>query len=159
MSNARTNMAAWLTKVGDKLEVRTASYPFPKEHEVIIKTCAWVINSIDWKLQTIPMFNWLKFPLISGGDIAGEVTEVGSGVTNVKKGDRVLGFASWSSNKPREGGLQDYIAVPMDRRDAHPRLGALFRSCGVAVVSRNCRRGPLPEGIPGPSVSFCSCPI
>lgn len=32
-----------------------------------------------------------KYPNVLGTDVAGEVYEVGEGVTHVKKGDRVLG--------------------------------------------------------------------
>jgi len=32
-----------------------------------------------------------KYPYIPGCDVAGEVYEVGPGVTNFKKGDRVMG--------------------------------------------------------------------
>jgi NADPH:quinone reductase-like Zn-dependent oxidoreductase len=33
-----------------------------------------------------------KYPNICGTDVAGEVHEVGEGVTRFKKGDRVIGF-------------------------------------------------------------------
>lgn len=33
-----------------------------------------------------------KYPNVLGTDVAGEVHEVGEGVTHVKKGDRVLGY-------------------------------------------------------------------
>jgi NADPH:quinone reductase-like Zn-dependent oxidoreductase len=33
-----------------------------------------------------------KYPNICGEDVAGEVHEVGEGVTHFKKGDRVIGF-------------------------------------------------------------------
>lgn len=33
-----------------------------------------------------------RYPNVCGTDVAGEVHEVGEGVTHVKKGDRVLGF-------------------------------------------------------------------
>jgi NADPH:quinone reductase-like Zn-dependent oxidoreductase len=32
------------------------------------------------------------YPMVLGTDVAGEVHEVGEGVTHVKKGDRVLGY-------------------------------------------------------------------
>lgn len=35
-----------------------------------------------------------KYPNVLGTDVAGEVHEVGEGVTHVKKGDRVLGSVS-----------------------------------------------------------------
>lgn len=34
-----------------------------------------------------------EYPNILGTDVAGEIYEVGGGVTNFKKGDRVLGYA------------------------------------------------------------------
>lgn len=33
-----------------------------------------------------------NYPMVLGTDVAGEVHEVGEGVTHVKKGDRVLGY-------------------------------------------------------------------
>lgn len=57
-------------------------------------------------------FDWLNYPVILGNDIAGEVAEVGSGVTRFKKGDRVLGMPIGSAiNKPSEGGFQEYSVV------------------------------------------------
>jgi NADPH:quinone reductase-like Zn-dependent oxidoreductase len=35
-----------------------------------------------------------KYPNVLGTDVAGEVYEVGEGVTHVKKGDRVIGYLS-----------------------------------------------------------------
>jgi NADPH:quinone reductase-like Zn-dependent oxidoreductase len=44
-----------------------------------------------------------KYPNICGTDVAGEVHEVGEGVTHVKKGDRVLGYVSATRMSEKRG--------------------------------------------------------
>ncbi|KAK3177050.1 hypothetical protein OEA41_008376 [Lepraria neglecta] len=107
-----SNRAAWQNAVGEKLSVQPAPYTSPVENEIVIKNHAWAINHVDWILQETAHFDWLKYPVILGNDIAGEVAEVGSGVTRFKKGDRVLGMPIGSAiNKPSEGGFQEYTVV------------------------------------------------
>jgi NADPH:quinone reductase-like Zn-dependent oxidoreductase len=58
--------------------------------EVLLRVRACALNHLDlWLRQGIPS---LKIPLphIPGSDVAGEVVRVGSGVTDVKVGERVL---------------------------------------------------------------------
>jgi len=76
--------------------------PAPKKDEVLIKVEAATINPFDWKIQKgvlrvirVPG----KFPFIPAGDVAGEVVEVGSAVTNFKAGDKVVSMVD-----PRSGG-------------------------------------------------------
>lgn len=54
------------------------------------------INPCDWALQKLgpALFPCIKYPAITGEDVAGEVTGIGSGVTKFKVGDRVLGHAT-----------------------------------------------------------------
>ena len=107
-----SNRAAWQNAVGEKLSVQPAPYTSPVENEIVIKNHAWAINPADWILQETAHFDWLKYPVILGNDIAGEVAEVGSGVTRFKKGDRVLGMPIGSDiNKLSEGGFQEYSIV------------------------------------------------
>ena len=84
-----SNTGAWLVEAKKyPLEVKEAPYPKPSSDEVVIKNHAVAINPVDWKLQQQAMFP-LPYPTIIGCDVAGEVVEVGSSVSNVKKGDRV----------------------------------------------------------------------
>ena len=109
---APTNNAAWIP--ADKahpMEVGPAEYPTVGAGEVIIKAVAIAVNPMDWLIQIMgnQLFSFLKYPYCGGDDVSGTVAEVGSGVSNLKVGDRVVavapGFAA------REGAFQEYIAV------------------------------------------------
>jgi NADPH:quinone reductase-like Zn-dependent oxidoreductase len=93
-----TNTASWLigAKVGP-LQVKPAPYTAPRENEIVIKNGAVAINPMDWMLQdqgTSMTFTWLKYALVLGADVAGEVVEIGSRVTRFNIDDRVVG--QWS---------------------------------------------------------------
>lgn len=107
-----SNSASWL--VGEKahpLEIKTAPYNLPGDKEVLVKNAALAINPVDWALQALAIFP-LKYPVILGADIAGEVLEVGNGVTRFKKGDRVLAFALGSVNQTQsQGAFQEYAII------------------------------------------------
>lgn len=92
-----SNQAAWLTrpKTPTPLEVKEASYTAPNANEIVVKVRAVAVNPIDWFKAGSGfdfVFNWIKLPFIQGTDLAGEVYEVGPGVTRFKIGDRVLSF-------------------------------------------------------------------
>ena len=64
------------------------SVPQPGAGQLLLKIKAVALNPIDWKVQRLGMY-LEKFPAILGLDIAGDVEEVGDGVLDFKKGDRV----------------------------------------------------------------------
>jgi NADPH:quinone reductase-like Zn-dependent oxidoreductase len=82
----------------DQLELREVPDPKPGAGEAVVKIAATSINPIDYKQRSgaararMP----LELPAILGRDISGEVVAVGSGVDNVRVGDRVLGLG-WRS--------------------------------------------------------------
>ena len=111
-----TNAAAWLGARRADLEVRPAPYTRPREDEIVVKNHAVAINPLDWMLQVLGnlIYSWIKYPLVLGTDLAGEVVEAGTAVTRFKVGDRVLGHAvgtDKSRNNPAEGAFQEYTVV------------------------------------------------
>jgi len=116
MTPTPINAAAWLTATQAPLEVKSAPYTAPRENEIVVKNHAVAVNPLDWLLQVIGyfIFPWIKYPFVLGSDLAGEVFEVGKGVTRFKVGDRVLGHAVGSDKKRNasaEGAFQTYTVV------------------------------------------------
>lgn len=86
--------AVVINQYGSKEELTEQDVTLPelKENQVLVKEHATSINPIDWKLREgylKQMFDW-PFPIILGWDVAGVITEVGSGVTDWKVGDKVF---------------------------------------------------------------------
>ena len=67
--------------------------------DALIKVRATSVNWFDVMGRSGEYSAFKNFPHILGGDIAGEVVEVGSEVTNAKPGDRVLVYATVSCNQ------------------------------------------------------------
>lgn len=62
--------------------------PKPGSGEILVKVHAAALNPVDWKIHKYGIFVQ-AFPAILGTDISGEVEEIGEGVNDFKKGDRV----------------------------------------------------------------------
>nr|CAD1836551.1 unnamed protein product [Ananas comosus var. bracteatus] len=84
--------------------------PSPKKDEVLLKVEAASINPVDWKIQKGMLRPFLppKFPFIPVTDVAGEIVNVGSGVTSFKPGDKVLSLLAFGQG----GGLAEYAVAP-----------------------------------------------
>jgi NADPH:quinone reductase-like Zn-dependent oxidoreductase len=113
------NTAAWFVSARAKLKVSPAPYTPPGEGEIVIRNRAVAINPVDWAIATLPFIGprivpWLKTPAVLGEDLAGEVAEVGPGVTRFEVGDRVVAFAAGGNanrNRSSEGAFQKYVVV------------------------------------------------
>jgi NADPH:quinone reductase-like Zn-dependent oxidoreductase len=91
-------------------------YTPPGENEIVVKNGAVAVNPVDWLKQAFGdlMFSWIKYPVILGSDLAGEVVEVRKGVTRFEVGDRVIGHVvgmDARSNKSAEGAFQQYTII------------------------------------------------
>ncbi len=110
------NTAAWLCEKRAILEVKSAPYTPPRHDEIVVRNHAVAINPADWIKQCSGdfLFSWIKYPFVLGTDLAGEVVQVGSGVTRFKVGDRVLANAvgiDQKRNRAAEGAFQNYTVV------------------------------------------------
>jgi NADPH:quinone reductase-like Zn-dependent oxidoreductase len=78
----------------DKLELSDQPEPHARAGEIKVRLASASINPIDWKLRSgqLKSVMPLQFPVILGRDAAGEVVEVGAGVTAFHLGDRVMGL-------------------------------------------------------------------
>jgi NADPH:quinone reductase-like Zn-dependent oxidoreductase len=83
-----TQKALILTKKFGDLVIDEISVPKPGAGEVLVKIIATSLNPVDWKIQKYGIF-FEDYPAILGTDVSGEVEEVGEGVIEFKKGDRV----------------------------------------------------------------------
>ncbi|KAB1225531.1 hypothetical protein CJ030_MR1G017494 [Morella rubra] len=76
------------------------------------------ISPIDWKIQQGMLRPMLPshLPCIPGTDVAGEIVEVGSGVKNLKAGDKVVAMLNFYTG----GALAEFIAAKASLTVARP---------------------------------------
>jgi NADPH:quinone reductase-like Zn-dependent oxidoreductase len=92
----------------ERLLIREQPEPTPGPGELLIRVRAAGVNPVDWKIARgeLRAFLWIRFPYIPGGDLAGEVVEVGEKVTRFKPGDAVFALATM-----KRGGAYAEFAV------------------------------------------------
>ena len=110
------NTALWLSSKRAPLTLGPAPYTPPRADEIVVRARAVAVNPIDRLMPTIGdlITPWIRYPIIPGSDVAGEVAAVGSGVTRFRVGDRVLGLAvglDKARNNAAEGAFQTYCVL------------------------------------------------
>ncbi len=93
----------------DALEVRDVPTPTPGPGQALIRIRAAGVNPFDVKIRSgwLAAFYPLTLPHTLGCDYAGEVVEVGEGVTTLAPGQKVFGLVT-----PMQGGTYaEYLAV------------------------------------------------
>ena len=110
------NTAAWMVAKQGRLQVKESPYTQPADKELVVRNYAVAINPVDWINQgaTGLVCPWMQYPFVLGSDLAGEVVQVGSGITRFKVGDRVLGHAlgvDKKRNRAAEGAFQQYTIL------------------------------------------------
>jgi D-arabinose 1-dehydrogenase-like Zn-dependent alcohol dehydrogenase len=82
------NLVAQVGKAGGEFELVEREMPVPGAGEIRIKVLACGVCHSDQATKD-GIFPWIAYPRVPGHEVAGIVDEVGAGVTEWKKGDRV----------------------------------------------------------------------
>ena len=101
--------------------------------QVLIKVRAAGMNPLDWKVRSglVPVWPAEDLPQILGFDMAGDIVEVGSDVTQFAVGDAVYGFTD-------SGGYAEYTIALVDDIAFKPRTVDYIHAAampGAAVTS------------------------
>ena len=98
--NGGFNMKAWeIVEDGGPtgLSLRSRVEPQPGHGEVLVEVSASSLNYRDLLTVEDPVSRNISLPMSPNSDCAGKVIGIGSGVTDIKVGDRVMGcfFQDW----------------------------------------------------------------
>ncbi len=106
----------------ENLEITEVPIPTANKGEVLVKVKAISINPVDIKTRKgLALYGKLQEdkPIILGWDIAGEVVEVGEGVTTLEIGDEVFGMI----NFPGHGkAYAEYVTAPAEQLAEKPEF-------------------------------------
>jgi NADPH:quinone reductase-like Zn-dependent oxidoreductase len=113
----------------EQLEYKDVPDPKPAGGEVLVKVTGTSLNPLDLKLRSGRMKEAMPLPLpwILGSDVSGEVVGVGSGVTRLKVGDKVLGKV--------DHGYAELVAVKEDSLALVPDGLAMDQAAVIPVVA------------------------
>jgi len=149
--------AAYITErptignLGDKMQI--GEVPTPKDvkpDEILVQVKAFSINVDDIHIMEGSFLGGLpgmqrkkgNDPLIVGSDFAGVVTQVGSGVTTFKVGQRVCGINHRQSIFSESGTWAEYTVTKSDNIVAFPE-SISFQHAAALVMPLNVIHGML----------------
>ena len=92
------------------LEIVDLADPHPAPGQIRVAVRAAAVNPVDWKMRSGMMGG--ELPQTTGREVAGVVDEVGEGVTDVRPGDRVFGFAAAGGGAAEFAVLAEYAPIP-----------------------------------------------
>ena len=128
----------------ESLRLAEVETPAPNAGEVLVKVLAVSVNPADWHcLRGKPLFSRATLGLrrpkhrILGGDVAGQVERVGSGVSKFAPGDEV--YANLLDHG--FGGFAEYVSVPVDVMALKPANLSFEDAAAVPVAAVTALQG------------------
>jgi NADPH:quinone reductase-like Zn-dependent oxidoreductase len=109
----------------EQLDFREVEEPSPGPHEIKVKVAAASVNPVDWKIRRgeLRAHLPLHLPTILGRDVSGEVVAIGTDVTELAVGDRVLGLVQ-----------HGYAELVVASVDAFAKLPPELDLCSAAAL-------------------------
>nr|CAD6438814.1 NADP-dependent oxidoreductase [Rhizobium sp. Q54] len=125
------------------LHLEEIEQPHPKRNEVLVKVLAASVNPVDWKIRKseYPAIKDDDLPMVPGRDLAGEVTAVGDGVSEVSVGDRIIAFLD-----PKRGAYQEYSAVGVEELAPLPSALSPEEAAAVPLAGMTAWQGLFDHG-------------
>jgi len=123
----------------DQLRYEDVPDPKPGPDEVLIKVRATSVNPIDWKIRRGDLKDVmpLRFPVILGRDVAGEVVETGTNVTTLKPGQRVMGLVNQSYAELLTAASDVFTLIPAGLDDKQAAaLPLVTTTTGAELIDR-----------------------
>jgi NADPH:quinone reductase-like Zn-dependent oxidoreductase len=128
----------------ERLRMAEVDKPVPSSGEVLVKVLAVSVNAADWHVvRGKPLFSRATLGLlrpkhkILGGDIAGQVEAVGSGVTRFEPGHEV--YANLLDHG--HGGFAEYVAVPVEVMALKPANLSFEEAAAVPMAAVTALQG------------------
>jgi NADPH:quinone reductase-like Zn-dependent oxidoreductase len=124
----------------ERLEMVDIPRPSPGPQQVLVRVIASSVNPIDWKLASgkMRLIMPVKLPVVPGFDVAGEITELGAGVTGYSIGDRV--HARIATNEGT-GACAEFAVVGLDVLAKVPSGMDLDEAAGVPLAGITALQG------------------
>jgi NADPH:quinone reductase-like Zn-dependent oxidoreductase len=128
----------------EMLRMAEVKKPAPVADEALVKVLGVSVNPADWRsMRAKPFFSRATLGLlrpkhrIPGGDIAGRVEAVGSGVTQFKPGDEV--YANLLDHGL--GGFAEYVSVPVEVMSLKPANLSFEEAAAVPMAAVTALQG------------------
>jgi len=107
MASTKQQQVLWLPKKGGPYQIAHIEIPRPGPGFVLVKIESCALNPSDNASLYRELFVD-KYPYIAGNDASGTVEEIGEGVSELKKGDKVLFQGAFGNHR---GTFQQYVLV------------------------------------------------
>jgi NADPH:quinone reductase-like Zn-dependent oxidoreductase len=131
------------------LRMAEVTGPVPGANEVLVRVRAASVNAADWHLlRGKPLFSRATLGLlrpkhqILGGDIAGQVETVGSGVTRFKPGDEI--YAGLLDHGC--GGFAEFVSAPVEVLSLKPANLSFEEAAAVPTAAVTALQGLIHHG-------------